>query len=168
MTHLYVHSFDISLGRLHAAVNRSGAVVRLSWADISSEYEPSEIEINKYACGELEYQLDQYFREERKTFTVPVYLSGTEFQQTVWNRLRKINFGETITYGTLARKVGRANAAQAVGNAVAVNPVVILVPCHRVIPSSNGIGNYARRYLGEEEGRSIKRSLLKLEKALHD
>ena len=166
MTRLYTHSFSTPAGTLHAAVDRSGAVVRLSWADISGDFDPDEVEVNKYACGELEYQLDQYFRGERKTFSVPVSLSGTEFQITVWNRLRKINFGETITYGALARKVGRANAAQAVGNAVAINPIVLIVPCHRVIPSSNGIGNYARRNLPEDRGRSIKQTLLELEGAL--
>jgi len=162
---VYTHVYESPAGPLFAAVDRSGSVLRLSWADITAEFLPGESERNKYACGELEYQLDQYFRNERRSFSLAVTLQGTEFQNTVWNRLRKINFGETITYGTLAQKVGRKNAAQAVGNAVAANPVVLLVPCHRVVPATGGLGFYARKYLDEERGREIKGTLLEIEGA---
>ena len=80
----------------------------------------------------------------------------------------KIEFGKTVTYGEVARKIGRRDAARAVGNAVAANPVALLVPCHRVVPSNGGIGNYARRGLVDSEGRRVKRYLLDLESGQRD
>ncbi|MFW6223996.1 MAG: methylated-DNA--[protein]-cysteine S-methyltransferase, partial [Spirochaetota bacterium] len=90
---------------------------------------------------------------------------GTEFQRLVWQRLRKINYGDVVTYGEIARKIGKKDAARAVGNAVASNPIPIVVPCHRVVPASGNIGNYALRSLNGG-GAEAKRSLLALEGAL--
>ncbi len=165
MIHLYTHVFESPVGPLYLAVDRSGAAVRISYTDFSHELSDEEHEVNKYACGELEFQLNQYFAGDRRTFSVPVNMRGTPFQQTVWGRLRKLNFGETITYGALAQKIGHRNGAQAVGGAVATNPVVIVVPCHRVVPATGGIGNYAKRTLADEQGRRIKEQLLDLERA---
>ncbi|MEE8440458.1 MAG: methylated-DNA--[protein]-cysteine S-methyltransferase [Spirochaetia bacterium] len=160
---IYTHSFISPVGTLHAAVDRLGHVLNLGFNPISRIPAGVELEENKYACGELEFQLQEYFTGQREQFTVETRLDGTGFQQTVWNRLMKIGFGETVTYGEVARKIGNRDAAQAVGNAVAANPVALLVPCHRVVPASGGIGNYARRGLDDREGRRIKRYLLDLE-----
>jgi len=160
---IYTHSFSSPVGVLHAAVDRRGRVLNLGFSPISRAPAGTELEVNKYACGELEYQLQEYFAGNRAKFAVEIQLEGTGFQKSVWNRLLKIDFGETVTYGEIARKIGRRDAARAVGNAVAVNPVVLLVPCHRVVPASGGIGNYARRDLEHSEGRRIKRYLLELE-----
>jgi methylated-DNA-[protein]-cysteine S-methyltransferase len=92
----------------------------------------------------------------------PVDLSGlTEFQQKVLKELLKVRRGEVRTYSWLARKAGRPLAARAVGNTMARNPVPFLVPCHRVVPSSGGIGNYglgkARKHeLLEREGVKVE------------
>jgi methylated-DNA-[protein]-cysteine S-methyltransferase len=121
---------------------------------------------NKYACGELEYQLDEYFQGKRIHFTVNLHLTGTAFQKTVWNRLRKIGYGTTMSYSGLAHKIGRREAAQAVGNATGANPVVVVVPCHRIINADGKIGSYARQSIDSDRGRKIKEYLLNLENAI--
>jgi AraC family transcriptional regulator of adaptative response/methylated-DNA-[protein]-cysteine methyltransferase len=87
-----------------------------------------------------------------------LHLHGTNFQLRVWNALLAIESGERISYARLAHEIGEPNASRAVGNAVAVNPVAILIPCHRVIASSGAVGNY-------KWGGSRKRALLAWEMA---
>lgn len=84
---------------------------------------------------------------------LPVHLEGTPFQQGVWQVLRGIPPGRTCSYGDLARQVGAAKAARAVGQAVAANPLAYVVPCHRVLPVNGGLGGY-------RWGKSIKAALL--------
>jgi methylated-DNA-[protein]-cysteine S-methyltransferase len=87
-------------------------------------------------------QLREYFRSERKFFNVTLSPEGTDFQKCVWKALLTIPFGSTLTYGEIARKIGKPGAAQAVGQAVGANPLLILVPCHRVL-AANGIGGFS-------------------------
>ncbi|MFW5788656.1 MAG: methylated-DNA--[protein]-cysteine S-methyltransferase [Spirochaetota bacterium] len=162
---VYTHSFASPVGPLHAAVDRYGRVLYLGFRPAERLADELEVRENKYACGELEYQLEEYFAGERREFSLDVRLDGTRFQRAVWSRLLKIGFGETATYGHVAQKIGRREAARAVGNAVATNPVAILVPCHRVVPAAGGLGNYALRGLEADEGRRIKHALLELEGA---
>jgi methylated-DNA-[protein]-cysteine S-methyltransferase len=100
-------------------------------------------------------QLEEYFAGERRAFDVPMELDGTAFQRAVWQELTRIPYGETISYGELARRVGRPNGPRAVGQANGRNPVPIIVPCHRVV-ASNGIGGYGG-------GLPLKRALLATE-----
>jgi methylated-DNA-[protein]-cysteine S-methyltransferase len=100
-------------------------------------------------------QLEEYFAGERTEFDVPMELDGTAFQKEVWAELSRIPYGETISYGELARRVGRPKGPRAVGQANGRNPVPIIVPCHRVL-ASNGIGGYGG-------GLPMKRSLLAVE-----
>jgi len=88
-------------------------------------------------------QLTEYFAGKRKSFSLPLKLHGTVFQQRVWKKLISVPFGKTVTYQELARACGHPRAIRAVGNAVAKNPLAIIVPCHRVLPSKGGIGGYA-------------------------
>lgn len=164
-TLVYTHTYPSPIGNLYIAVRRDGTVIRIGFApaeDWGDEYVAEE---NKYACGEVEYQLDEYFAGRLRRFTLDLEFEGTEFQRLVWQRLRKINYGDVITYGEIARKIGKKDAARAVGNAVASNPIPILVPCHRVVPASGEIGNYALRTLNGS-GTETKRSLLALEGAI--
>jgi methylated-DNA-[protein]-cysteine S-methyltransferase len=87
-------------------------------------------------------QLDGYFAGSRSTFDVPLALEGTEFQRRVWSGLLEIPYGETMSYGELAARVGSPGASRAVGLANGRNPVAIIVPCHRVIGANGTLTGY--------------------------
>ena len=106
-------------------------------------------------------QLREYLDGRRRKFTLPLDLRGTPFQRTVWRVLAKVPYGATMTYGQLARRIGRPRAVRAVASAVSRNPVAILIPCHRIIPQSGGPGEYAW-------GKGRKAWLLEHEDALRD
>ncbi len=101
-------------------------------------------------------QLAGYFAGTQKTFDVPLLLRGTAFQKAVWQALRSIPPGRTVTYGALARDIGKPAAARAVGTAVGRNPICIIIPCHRVLASDGTIGGYVagierKQYLLDNE-----------------
>ncbi len=100
-------------------------------------------------------QLEEYFAGERTEFDIPMAFDGTDFQRQVWTELCRIPYGETISYGELAHRVGRPKGPRAVGQANGKNPIPIIVPCHRVVASS-GIGGYGG-------GLPMKRALLAVE-----
>lgn len=102
-------------------------------------------------------QLAEYFQGKRKKFELPLALNGTSFQLQAWNQLLKIPYGKTISYAEQAEKVGDRNKARAVGMANGLNPISIVVPCHRVI-GSNG------QLVGFGGGLEKKAYLLELEK----
>ncbi|MBB4688970.1 methylated-DNA-[protein]-cysteine S-methyltransferase [Amycolatopsis jiangsuensis] len=107
---------------------------------------------------EVKRQLGEYFAGERTEFDLPLALRGTPFQQTVWQQLTRIPYGETITYRELAEHIGRPGAFRAVGLANGRNPVSIVVPCHRVVGSNGDLTGYGG-------GVDRKRRLLELEAA---
>ena len=88
-------------------------------------------------------QLGEYFNGKRHTFELPVAPRGTEFQESVWNQLADIDWGESRSYGELGIATGRATAGRAVGGAVGANPIPIIIPCHRVLASNNRITGYS-------------------------
>ncbi len=92
--------------------------------------------------ADVAVQLEEYFAGDRTGFDVPLELTGTEFQRRVWSALRDIPYGETISYGELARRVGSPAAVRAVGLANGRNPVAIIVPCHRVIGADGSLTGY--------------------------
>ena len=106
-------------------------------------------------------ELGEYFAGERRKFTVPTAARGNAFQQRVWGRLRQIPFGQTRSYGKVARELGDPGLARAVGSANARNPVGIVVPCHRVIGSDGSLTGYAG-------GLERKRFLLHLEASVSE
>ena len=101
-------------------------------------------------------QLQEYFAGIRKTFTFPIELRGTPFQISIWKELARIPYGETRTYGDIARAIGNPKAIRAVGMACNRNPIWIVIPCHRVIGSNQKLTGYAG-------GLSMKDALLNLE-----
>jgi O-6-methylguanine DNA methyltransferase len=104
-------------------------------------------------------ELQQYFAGDRREFSFPLDLRGTEFQLACWSALLAIPYGETRTYADIARAVGRPQGFRAVGMANNRNPIAIVVPCHRVIASDGSLCGYGG-------GLDIKRKLLELEAAL--
>lgn len=106
--------------------------------------------------AEVIRQLQAYFAGKLKEFDLPLLFDGTEFQVLVWKNLRKIPYGETLSYGELARRIGRADAVRAVGAANGSNPIPIIVPCHRVIGSNGDLTGFGG-------GLPIKKKLLALE-----
>lgn len=106
-------------------------------------------------------QLERYMERKLAGFTVPVsFIVGSAFQKTVWRELLKIPYGQTVTYGQLATRIGKPGAARAVGGACRRNPVAIFVPCHRVVGADNALVGYA----GSKT--SLKAHLLRLEQNL--
>jgi len=103
-------------------------------------------------------QLAEYLAGKRRDFELELDLRGTEFQLAVWRALCAIPYGETISYGEQARRVGQPNAPRAVGAANGANPIAIVVPCHRVVAADGKLGGYGG-------GLPLKKRLLALEHA---
>jgi methylated-DNA-[protein]-cysteine S-methyltransferase len=118
--------------------------------------EPDWRESTRGPVAEAIRQLREYFAGRRSDFDLPLAPQGTAFQKTVWDRLLEIPYGETISYGELARRVGNPKASRAVGAANGQNPIPIVIPCHRVI-GSNG------KLTGFGGGLPVKETLLALE-----
>lgn len=114
-------------------------------------------ESSRGPVGEAVKQLREYFAGGRAEFDLPLAPEGTAFQRTVWRRLQDIPYGETISYGELARRVGNPKASRAVGAANGRNPLPIVIPCHRVI-GANG------KLTGFGGGLPTKEALLALER----
>ena len=118
---------------------------------VSSSWERSDP-----AFADVGEQLEQYFAGERTSFDVGLSMRGAEFERRVWRALREIPYGETVSYGEIARRVGSPQAARAVGLANGRNPIAVIVPCHRVIGADGGLTGYGG-------GLERKRLLLELE-----
>jgi len=101
-------------------------------------------------------QLREYFRRERKDFDLPLEIIGTDFQKRVWNELTNIPYGETISYGELANRMGDKNLMRAVASANGANLIPIVIPCHRVIGADGSLTGYGG-------GLDVKKKLLELE-----
>ena len=107
---------------------------------------------------DAQQQLQEYFTGDRRSFDLPLANDGTEFQRKVWGELRRIPFGETASYGEIARRLGYEPViSRAVGAANGANPLPIVVPCHRVVGSDGSLTGYAG-------GVERKRALLELER----
>lgn len=111
---------------------------------------------DKEPLREVIRQLRAYFARELETFDLTLAPEGTHFQRDVWNHLRGIPYGETISYGELAKRVGNPKASRAVGAANGQNPIPIIIPCHRVIGSDGKLTGFGG-------GLPIKEKLLALE-----
>jgi len=125
------------------------------------DYNPCENSINEERpeIVEAKRQFTEYFKGERKEFTFDISPEGTEFQKEVWRELLKIPYGQTTSYGEIARNIGNEKASRAVGMAVGKNPIIIAIPCHRVI-GKNG------KLTGFSAGIDLKKELLRIESPL--
>jgi methylated-DNA-[protein]-cysteine S-methyltransferase len=102
-------------------------------------------------------QLEEYFAGNRTTFDIPLAAQGAPFEREVWHALEEIPYGETVSYGEIAQRVGQPTAARAVGTANGRNPIAVIVPCHRVIGADGSLTGYGG-------GLERKRLLLELER----
>lgn len=145
------YSLSTSVGWL-TLVEEDDRIVSVCFGDHSANHRPPTPLLK-----ECEKQIREYLNGTRTTFSIPYALSGTPFQRKVWEETARIPYGEVCSYGELAQRIGHPKAYRAVGNAMHKNPLVLLIPCHRVIAANGKLGGYA----GKEE---IKITLLELEK----
>jgi methylated-DNA-[protein]-cysteine S-methyltransferase len=145
--------YESPIGRL--VLECDGDVLIGIWLPNEQRHARNDADDVPPVLKETASQLDEYFAGERTDFDVRMELDGTDFQREVWTELARIPYGETISYGELARRVGRPSAPRAVGQANGRNPIPVIVPCHRVL-AGNGIGGYGG-------GLKVKRQLLAVE-----
>ena len=166
---LLMNRIDTPLGELFIVADQDGNLRSTAWADYETHLRPSlelhygkngfTIEPARNSSG-LTEAIARYFAGDLAAIdTLPVQTAGTPFQREVWRALREIPCGTTISYATLARRIGRPNAVRAVGLANGSNPVGVVVPCHRVIGSDGSLTGYGG-------GIERKRWLLRHEHAL--
>lgn len=142
---------DTEIGRLYLA-EENGCIVQLTSGQAPKEHVLGESTLLAQATEEVR----EYLAGERREFTVPVRAKGTPFQESVWAALRGIPFGETRSYGEIALQVGSPKGARAVGMACNRNPILLMIPCHRVVGSTG-------KLVGFGAGLPMKEWLLKLE-----
>ena len=130
------------IGRLEIIAN-AGAIVGLEIEHDSHLAHESHAEKTSPVLKVAAKQLSEYFAGKRRHFDVPVSLTGTPFQTSVWKALQEIPFGEVRSYGDVGQSTGRTSAGRAVGGAVGSNPIPIIVPCHRVLGSDGRITGYS-------------------------
>ena len=119
----------------------------------------ANVEKNEMYMKPYMNQLMEYVCGERKVYDLSLDLIGTTFQKAVWNALVEIPFGETTSYSAIAKKISKPQAVRAIGSAIGKNPILIVVPCHRVLRKNGELSGF-------REGISMKRKLLELEKGM--
>ncbi len=153
---VYYATYESPVGPLLLA-GEPNALHRVSFESSKRSTPPgADWKLDKKPFAEVIRQLQAYFRGELKEFDLPLAMEGTEFQLRVWNALRAIPYGETISYAQLAERIGNPKAVRAVGLANGSNPIPIIVPCHRVIGSDGSLTGFGG-------GLSTKKMLLELE-----
>ncbi len=147
---------DSPIGRLLIAGDERG-LCRIEFPGMDIKPAASWLRSDRVFGAAIE-QLREYFEGRRTKFDLQLAFAGTSFQRRVWEELRRIPYGKTISYGELARRVGNARASRAVGAANGSNPIPIVIPCHRVIGADGSLTGFGG-------GVSIKKFLLELEDA---
>ena len=172
METLHCTTMNSAVGPLFLAASARGLValefdarlpgqqsIRPNPRDLREEKRKFKFEESANALRAYVAELEEYFAGQRREFTFPLDLRGTDFQRACWRALLAIPYGETRTYADIARAIGKPNAFRAVGMANNRNPVAVVVPCHRVIASDGTLCGYGG-------GIDVKRKLLELEGAL--
>ena len=154
-------SFDQTLisspiGRLLIASREETICEILFPRQISATQEPGRASPKQGVIQAAVEQIEAYFDGRLRTFDLPLAPRGTDFQRRVWNELQTIEYGETTSYGEIAKRIGSPRAARAVGAANGRNPIPLVIPCHRVIGADGSLTGFGG-------GLRIKRALLALE-----
>lgn len=145
-------SIETPAGRFRLT-SKAGKLCEIALADAAEVFEQGE---DDPVLDEAKRQLNAYFAGERSTFDLPLHMEGSAFDRAVWQRLLEIPFGQIKTYGQIAAELGKPNASRAVGGACSRNPLLIVVPCHRVVAGTGRLTGFAA-------GLGMKRTLLALE-----
>ncbi len=145
----YLTTTESPAGDLHVAVNDAGELTGIWFGMVTS---PSEVEVhvsrhgrcswNATECARVVEQIQQYARLERRSFDLSLSFSGTDWEMAVWNALLTIPYGETRSYGQIATQLGEPSMARAVGWANHVNPIPLIIPCHRVIGANRNLTGF--------------------------
>lgn len=159
MSNLITFQLDTPLLPLQITCTAEGILVRCSFWP-SPDIPPSTLQTPPAAAGSIIDELLEYAHGDRREFTIPIGFSGTDFQVSVWGQTRKIPYGTVRTYREIARRIGRPQASRAIGNALGANPLLIIIPCHRVVPSSGGLGGFTggsriKQLLLDHEGTAL-------------
>lgn len=142
-------------GPIGVEVDERGALTRIELGCLAStDSGPDSVSLGR--CKPVVQQLSEYFNGTRREFELTLAPVGTDFQLRVWNEVRRIPYGTTLTYGEIARRLGSIALARAVGAANGANPIPIVIPCHRVIGGDGSLVGYGG-------GLRVKRGLLDLE-----
>jgi methylated-DNA-[protein]-cysteine S-methyltransferase len=126
------------VGALSVVVDGAGAVKRLHFGLLP----PAEMIRDDAAVAAVRMQVEEYFAGTRRVFDLELAPDGAAFQRAVWSALVKIPFGETLSYGALASRMGRPGASRAVGAANGANPIALIIPCHRVIGADGSLTGF--------------------------
>ena len=143
------YCFPTAIGDL-TAVAEDGALTMLTLG--KGEHNKTEDPL----LLKTEEQINEYLAGARTDFEIPLKPGGTPFQKQVWDALVKIAYGQTVCYEEIAVAIGKPSSSRAVGNAVGANPILLMVPCHRIIKKNGQTGNFG-------SGPELKKSLLRLE-----
>lgn len=148
---MYSYTYNTQIGNITiVATNDYITNLYINYNNIKAIQE--ETKLIKQTFNEIK----EYLNKERKYFSIPIQVKGTDFQKKVWQELLKISYGETRSYKDIAININNSKACRAVGTAIKNNPIPIIIPCHRVINSNKNLGGYAY-------GLEIKNLLIKLE-----
>ncbi|WP_281261191.1 methylated-DNA--[protein]-cysteine S-methyltransferase [Desmospora activa] len=128
---------------------------------VNNRFPQFELVRNDERLQPYQMELAEYFQGKRQSFSFPVDIQGTSFQQAIWNALNQIPYGKTVTYSQIAELIEKPQAVRAVGAAIGANPVLISVPCHRVIGKNGTLTGY-------RGGLEMKKHLLRLEGVTND
>ena len=155
---MYYCYFESPLGKLLLTGNKLLESLHFPIGKTKVEPEKDWIYNEKIFLKAID-QLDAYFKGELTKFDIELNIQGTDFQKKVWKELVKIPYGETLSYGELAKRIGNPKASRAVGMANGKNPISIIVPCHRVIGKNGSLTGFGG-------GLDAKKTLLDLEKRI--
>tara|TARA_B100000676_G_scaffold309729_1_gene374139 strand:+ start:2010 stop:2531 length:522 start_codon:yes stop_codon:yes gene_type:complete len=160
---LLAGSFPTPLGPMVALLNEAGALARLDFCDgpvdlQSGRWRDQPVRPDPNAIRQVSEQISDYFAGHLREFKLSLAPVGNTFQQQVWQLLQQIPYGETRSYGELARQLDMTHGARAVGRANGLNPIAVVIPCHRVIGADGKLTGYAG-------GLHRKAALLELEAA---
>lgn len=164
MEELIYNYFESPIGELEMAESK-GELLWILFATTEKEQRPKQVVTESILFDEAKNQLNNYFFKESMEFNLALNLNGTVFQTNVWNTLRTIPFGKTISYLDLAKKIGNVKAIRAAATTNGKNQFAIVIPCHRVIGSDASLTGYAgdlwrKKWLLNHEAKKVNQQLM--------